>query len=130
MERLIPRSGRYPGRKLDKSLKYSCLENPKKRGALWATIHRVAKTQIWLKQLSTAQHTLYLEFIEIHCVWFNSVWFTGFAVIKSSNIIVAPFSSILWTSSCAYVDTLLEACNLWGCVHFSSFILLSALKMG
>ena len=26
-------------------LQYSCLENPKDRGAWWATVHRVAKSQ-------------------------------------------------------------------------------------
>ena len=31
---------------------YSCLENPMDKGAWWATVHRVAKSQTWLKQLS------------------------------------------------------------------------------
>ena len=34
-------------------LQYSCLENPKDRGAWWATVHGVAKSQTWLKWLST-----------------------------------------------------------------------------
>ena len=34
-------------------LQYSCLENPKDRGAWWATVHRVAKSQTRLKQLTT-----------------------------------------------------------------------------
>ena len=38
-------------------LQYSCLENPRDRGAWWATVHGVAKSQTWLKQLSTAQHS-------------------------------------------------------------------------
>ena len=33
-------------------LQYSCLENPMDRGAWWATVHRVAKSQTRLKQLS------------------------------------------------------------------------------
>ena len=33
-------------------LQYSCLENPMDRGAWWATVHRVTKSQIRLKQLS------------------------------------------------------------------------------
>ena len=32
---------------------YSCLENPMDRGAWWITVHRVAKSQTWLKRLST-----------------------------------------------------------------------------
>ena len=33
-----------------------CLENPMDRGTWWATVHGVAKSQTWLKRLST-QHT-------------------------------------------------------------------------
>ena len=33
--------------------KYSCLKNPLDRGAWWATVHRVTKSQAWLRQLST-----------------------------------------------------------------------------
>ena len=29
---------------MGKPLQYSCLENPMDRGALWATVHRVAKS--------------------------------------------------------------------------------------
>ena len=42
----IPGLGRYPGRGHDNSLQYSCLENPKDRGAWQATIHRVAKRRM------------------------------------------------------------------------------------
>ena len=34
----------------------NCLENPMDRGAQQATVHRVAKSQTWLKQLSTHAH--------------------------------------------------------------------------
>ena len=37
--------GRYPGGENCNSLLYSCLENPMDRGAWWATVHRVAKSQ-------------------------------------------------------------------------------------
>ena len=33
-------------------LQYSCLENSMDRGAWWATVHRVAKSQTWLQWLS------------------------------------------------------------------------------
>ena len=33
-------------------LRYSCLENPLDRGAWWTTVHRVAKSQEGLTQLS------------------------------------------------------------------------------
>ena len=38
-------SGRSPGEGHGNTLQYSCLENSKDRGAWWATIHKVAKTQ-------------------------------------------------------------------------------------
>ena len=31
-------------------LQYSCLENPMNRGAWWATVHRVAKSQTRLRE--------------------------------------------------------------------------------
>ena len=34
-------------------LQYFCLKNPKGRGAWWATIHRIAEDQTWLRWLST-----------------------------------------------------------------------------
>ena len=49
---LTPGSGRSPGGGHGKPLQYSCLENPMDRGAWWATVHRVAKNQTWLKRLS------------------------------------------------------------------------------
>ena len=46
--RLIPGSGRSPGEGNGNPLQYSCLENPMDGGALWATVHGVAKSQTWL----------------------------------------------------------------------------------
>ena len=42
-------SGRSPGGGHSNPLQYSCLENPMDKGAWWATVHRVAKSQILLK---------------------------------------------------------------------------------
>ena len=42
---LIPGSGRSPGEGNGNPLQYSCLRNPMERGALQATIHRIAKSQ-------------------------------------------------------------------------------------
>ena len=41
---LIPGLGRCPGGRNGNPLQYFCLENPMDRGALWATVHRVAKS--------------------------------------------------------------------------------------
>ena len=48
----IPGSGRSSGGGHGNPLQYACLENPLDKGAWWATVHKVAKSQIWLKQLS------------------------------------------------------------------------------
>ena len=38
-------------------LQYSFLENPRDRGAWWATVYRIAKSRIRLKQLSMYAYT-------------------------------------------------------------------------
>ena len=48
----IPESGRSPGGGHGNPFQYSCLENPKDRGACWVSIHRVAKSRTQLKLLS------------------------------------------------------------------------------
>ena len=42
---LIPGLGRSPGEENGYSLQYSCLENSMARGAWWAIVHGVAKSQ-------------------------------------------------------------------------------------
>ena len=49
----IPRLGRSPGEGNGNPLRCSCQENPMDRGAWQDTVHRVAKSQTWPKQLST-----------------------------------------------------------------------------
>ena len=41
----VPGLGRSPGGWHSNPLQYSCLENPKNRGAWWATVHAVTKSQ-------------------------------------------------------------------------------------
>ena len=41
----IPGWGRSPGEGNGYPLQYGCLENPMDRGAWWATVHGVAKSQ-------------------------------------------------------------------------------------
>ena len=45
----VPGSGRSLGGGNGNPLLYSCLENPMGRGAWWASVHGVAKSQIQLK---------------------------------------------------------------------------------
>ena len=40
----IPHSGRSPGKGNGNPLQYSCLENPKDRGAWWTTVHGIAES--------------------------------------------------------------------------------------
>ena len=48
----IPGSGRSPGEGNGNPLQYSCLGNPMDRGAWWATVHRVAKSQTQLSDFT------------------------------------------------------------------------------
>ena len=48
----IPRLGRSPGGGNGYPLQYSWLENSMNRGALWATVHGVAKSQTQLSDLA------------------------------------------------------------------------------
>ena len=50
---LIPASGRIPGGENGNSLEFTWQNNPMNRGALWAIFHWIAKSQKWLKWLST-----------------------------------------------------------------------------
>ena len=54
---LIPGSGRNPGGGHSNPLQDYCLENSMDRGAWWATVHEIAKSQTRLKRLSTHART-------------------------------------------------------------------------
>ena len=61
----IPGLERSPGGGRVNPLQYSCLENPMDRGAWWATVHGVSKSQTQLSRLSTCtrmhgQETMYI----------------------------------------------------------------------
>ena len=49
---LIPGSGRFPGEGNGYPLQYSGLENSLDRGAWWATVHRVTKSQTRLSDFT------------------------------------------------------------------------------
>ena len=84
-------SGLIPGGGNSNPLQYSCLENPMDRGAWWATLHRAAKSQTWLKWLSTYA-CIFLELLlrmlgmwrrvpGIHCI----AWFPDDVYVHSSQ---------------------------------------------
>ena len=66
---LISGLGRLPGKGHGNPLQYSCLGNPMDRGDWPATVRGVAKSQTWLKRLST--HTG--AWMSGYC----SIWTTG-----------------------------------------------------
>ena len=60
--------GRSPGGGHSKPLQYSCLENPMDRGAWWAMVHWVAKSQTGLSDLAHSTHYLSLGSIPFSSV--------------------------------------------------------------
>ena len=58
---LIPESGGSPGGGNGNLLQYSCLKNLMGRGAWQGTVHRVAKSQTWVKWLSTQNVVKYVN---------------------------------------------------------------------
>ena len=64
--------GRCPGRGHGTPLQYSCLENPMDRGVWWSTVHGVAKSQTWLKRLSTPTQEVYILSLAPHR-WYLSL---------------------------------------------------------
>ena len=57
----IPGLGRSPGGGHGNLLQYSCLGNPMDRGAWWAAVHGVAKSQTWLSDFALTFHFHTLE---------------------------------------------------------------------
>ena len=57
---LIPGWGRSPGEGHGNPLQYPCLENPWTKEPWWATVHRVARSQIQLKDLAAASSACYM----------------------------------------------------------------------
>ena len=78
----IPGSGRSYGGGHHNLLQYSCLENPMNRGDWWATVHRVAKSQTWLKWLSMHTHTVSWTFTILSEYFF---W-AGISVVPPKNL--------------------------------------------
>ena len=56
---LIPGLGRSLGEGTGNLLQYSCLENPMDRGAWWATVHGVAKSQTRLSDFTYSHTCIY-----------------------------------------------------------------------
>ena len=61
----ILRSGRSPGEENGNPLQYSCLENPRDRGAWWTVVYGVTQNWTWLKRLSSSSQ-VFLDFLLLH----------------------------------------------------------------
>ena len=86
---LIPGSGISPGRGNGNPLQYSCLENSMDRGAWWATVYGVTKSQT---QLSTHTHTfLFDSFLELLSLIFSFCLYIIF-LISFNSLSTFPFS--------------------------------------
>ena len=54
----IPGLGRFPEEENGNPLQYSCLENPRDRGAYWAAVYGVAQSRTRLKRLSSSSSSV------------------------------------------------------------------------
>ena len=75
----IPGSGRSLGGGQGNPLQYTCLEIPLDRGAWWAIIHRVSKSQTWQKKLNILARIYISQLYLFICQWtFNLLPCLGF----------------------------------------------------
>ena len=95
---LIPRSGRSPGEGNGNPLQYSCLGNSMDRGALWATVHGVAKCDI----TEYTAHIMYFMF-EIST-----------PILKSKRI--WPWTFNIWTISFSWELDSGGYVQIWHCI--------------
>ena len=69
---LISGSEKSPGEGNGNPLQYSCLGSPMDRGALWATVRGVAKSQTWLKWLSMDACSITdVVWKDLTCAWYG-----------------------------------------------------------
>ena len=95
----IPGSGRSPGN--GNPLQYSCLDNPTDRGAWWATVQRVAKSQTLLRDWVHLGHG------------FTQLWH-GLALALTAGYFSVP-------SWCVSLSSSKETSLKISCCHFFPF---------
>ena len=101
----IPGS-RCPGGGHGNSLLYSCLKNLMDRGAWWATVYRVSKSQTWLKQLSKQAHWT--------CHSMRAVLFQKHNYLATENKLKLNIKNSYFKDPCFYFVLILipNHCNL------------------
>ena len=87
----IPGPRKSSGGGLSNQLEYYCPENPMDRGAWWATVHGVVKSQTWLKWLGT----IYLTALDLSCNMWDLVPQPG---IEPGSPALAVRSLSHWTT--------------------------------
>ena len=83
----IPGLGRCPGGGHGNPLQYPCLENPMDRGAQWATVHSIPKSQTQLKQLSMIRKMIFAKDKNISFQLNKILVFYNVSVKNFTNII-------------------------------------------
>ena len=69
-------------------LQYSCLENPRDRGAWWAAVYGVTQSWTWLKRLSSSSSILCNSAFRCLYLSFSPLLFTSFlftAIFKAAS---------------------------------------------
>ena len=119
---LIPGWGKSPGGRHGNPLKYSFLENPTGRGAWWATVHRVTKSQAWLQWLSTCACIDKWIPYQISFFWANQVIFSYYLiynikVLSSSYSLVMRMTKLWWSWQWDFLyelsDALFKNYSVW-----------------
>ena len=95
--RLSPGWRRSPGGRHGNPLQYSCLKCPMDRGAWWATVHGVTKSQTWLSD-STAQYSSAQSVLPPLTSAFLGAWGKVFKFFPCLSILFSDFFStyICW----------------------------------
>ena len=114
----IPRVGKIPWRKAGQPIQYFCLENLMDRGAWWATVHRVAKSQTQVKWLST-QAPIGIKFFshsdQQAWAWSRKPFMTDSYLCLLSYLLITLLCSI-WPFSCLSTSSPTPSLNFYtGC---------------
>ena len=107
-------------------LQYSCLENPMDRGAWQAIVHRVAKSQTWLKWLNMT--IIFIELIAILCIPSTVFRWSISASLFSIPYSVKPLNCLWWLwqnfSHMSFSDQYVLEFSFSHCFQFQVYFIL------
>ena len=120
----IPGSGRSPGGANDNPLRYSCLENSMDRGAWWATVYMVAKSQT---SLSTFFHLTKSIWDSLPCcvhpLTTGQCGWSSMAVSLDIPQVILFDPSTSWVDSFQLFTIVNKSCYKHSCTCFSFFFI-------